>query len=657
MGRDDPGRRRDIDGMRALAITLVIAYHLAPRGLRGGFIGVDVFFVLSGYLITQILVADGEPGRFRRFYELRIRRLAPALVVVLATTLLAGRWLLLAGELRELASHTLAATLFVANIAFWFGSGYFDSRAIEKPLLHLWSLGIEEQFYLLWPVLLWWLVRRPRRVLPTTLCLALASFAATVAVSASSPDAAFYLPWFRFWELLAGACLAHLQPTAPVTRAAWRTELAAWVGGGLILGGAVAIDPAAPFPSWSALAPVVGTALLLRAAPGTWLGRRVLSHPLAVGLGMVSYPLYLWHWPLLSFQEVATPQASLALRSAAMILALILATATYRWVEMPVRTLYSRWPRPTVLALSAALLAVAGSAAILRSVPLRPLVEPSPMAELLQQELFRDGELRAQIAAFPCPWPEPLPASGRRYCSSSGGTGSATRIVMWGDSTAESWGPLAHAVARRRGGEAEVLSISGCPPLLAVRTPLHPGCELDDSTWKLAFLESARPTLIVLTARWGAYVNEPVPGERGPGHLVTTSPRDLPSLASSREAMTSRLPETIARLARIAPVVVIASVPDLARSPVGALQRGLEFRVSRADHEARQRSVVAQLTEIAAHEPRVKVLDPAVRLCASGSCEAVIDGTLFYTDETHVSAQGALAFEAELTALLPPPAP
>lgn len=652
MDSPERGRRRDLDGIRGLAIALVVAYHLAPQWARGGFVGVDVFFVLSGYLITQILTADTRPGRVRRFYELRIRRLAPALAVVLAATLLAGHQLLLADELRELGGQVLAATLFVANFAFWLGSGYFDSAAIEKPLLHLWSLGVEEQFYLVWPALLWWLLRRPRRVLPATLALALLSFGATMVTVGSSPDAAFYLPWFRFWELLAGACCAQLAAPSVAFLRSRRAELAAWLGLALILAGACGIDPAAPFPSWTVLGPVLGTALLLRAAPATWLGRTVLSQPLVVGLGLVSYPLYLWHWPLLSLQEAVSPRAPLGQRAGTMALALLLAIATYRWVEIPARSAYRRWPRATVLTLSAVLAALAAAGAWVRARPTRPDLQVPAVTAFLQEELFRDATLRARFPLRPCLESGPLAEPLRPFCAASGPSTGAPTLVLWGDSTGESWAPLVRAIAAQRGAAAAVLSISGCPPLLGVRTPWHDGCELDDASWKLEFLQAARPSHIVLTARWGAYVNEPPTGFRGPSHLITTSPRDAPTLVASREAVAAALPATVARLVEIAPVVVIAAIPDLPLSPLRSLPRGLEFRTSRSAHDQAQRLVTEQLAALAAGEPRLRILDPAARLCATGTCEAVVDGNLLYTDQEHISAQGALTFQEELAALL-----
>ncbi len=331
-------RRRDIDGIRAIAIALVVAYHAAPTLVPAGFVGVDVFFVLSGFLITRILLADALPGRVRRFYERRLRRLAPALILVLAVCLAAGWLLLLPEELRQLGRHALAATLFVANFVFFKETGYFDSEAFEKPLLHLWSLGIEEQFYLAWPLLVWALVRRGQARWGTV-WLALASLAGALGIARSAPDAGFYLPWFRFWELLAGALVAQLPRAAERSRTG--REALALAAVAAVVASALMIDPRSAFPSWNALGPVVGTAVLLWTGGETWFARRCLAAAPMVLVGLVSYPLYLWHWPLLSFHALLSDPTAWS-RGAMVGLALLLSLATYFGVEKPAQ----RWYRP-----------------------------------------------------------------------------------------------------------------------------------------------------------------------------------------------------------------------------------------------------------------------------------------------------------------------
>ena len=640
------GYRRDIDGLRAIAIALVVAFHAAPGLMPAGFVGVDVFFVVSGFLITRILFADSQPGRFRRFYERRVRRLAPALIVVLAACLAAGGLLLLPNELRQLGRHSFAATLFVANFALWRETGYFDSEVLSKPLLHLWSLGIEEQFYLVWPLLVWALVLRGR-ARQSTVLLALLSFGGTVAVAASAPDAVFYLPWFRFWELLAGALVAQVPETSETsTRRLAGREVLALAGFASIVASALLIDARSAFPSWSALGPVLGTSVLLWTGSATWLARRCLARPPMVFVGLISYPLYLWHWPLLSFHSILSSPTARS-RGAVVGIALALSIATYFGIEKPVQSWYRRRPRQAVWILVATLggLALWSLWFASRAAVMTP--RSTPLVQFLTEQHDLDARLRDAVQTEPCFAPGAPPAAmaaATSLCVASGPANAKVSVALWGDSTGESWGPLIQDWASEHQGRAAVFSISGCPPLLGVRNPIHAHCDLTDADWKERLLVELRPSVIMLTARWGAYVNPPPPGFRGPGHLMTASADALPTLESSRDAIAERLPATLERLTRIAPVIVVLAPPDLLRDPYGALPRGLEVRPSREAHRKAERRVEEVVRDAAAGNPRVAILDPAERLCEGPLCEAIVGGVLVYQDDNHVSAQGALLF-------------
>ena len=650
MAAATPERRRDVDGLRAVAIALVVAFHAVPDHLPGGFVGVDVFFVISGFLISRILMADDRPGRFRRFYERRARRLFPALALVLLATLAAGHVLLLAAPFERLARHTVAAALFVANFAFWRDSGYFDAAALEKPLLHLWSLGIEEQFYLVWPALFWWLLRRPGRALRATLALAAASFAATVLVADRSPTAVFYLPWFRFWELLAGAIVAQVPALAGARQ---RGAGGALLGGGAlasIVAGAVWIDPHRPFPSWPALLPVVGTAVLLWGGEQTWLGRRLLAARPVVGLGLISYPLYLWHWPLLSFHDELYPDATAADRAPALLLALLLAIATWAAVERPARSFYRHAPRLATATIAGSLALLAGTAWVLPQVRPRRLDVP-PEITFLEAQRELDRTLRASLVPRPCPGSAAPAAALARVCV-AGAAGAGAPIVLWGDSTAASWAPLVHALAAERGQPAIVLSVSGCPPLLGVHGPYHDGCDPAAAAARLDYLRGLQPSHVVLTARWGAYVGEPAAGDQSPPHFVSLAPGVPATLGTSVEAVSRQLPETLRAVSAIAPTVVLAAAPDLLHAPFRAVPRGVELRPPLARHRTAQQVVAAAFAGAAAAGLPVTVLDPAELLCADGRCAAVVGATLVYQDDNHVTAQGALLFRDELRAAL-----
>jgi peptidoglycan/LPS O-acetylase OafA/YrhL len=326
--------RPDIDGLRAVAVLFVLIFHAFPERLPGGFIGVDIFFVISGFLITGIIRDQRAEGRFSlaNFYERRIRRIFPALVLVLASTFVAGWFLFLPTEFAELGTNTIAGAAFFANVALLLQSGYFDIEASKKPLLHLWSLGIEEQFYIAWPLLLMLASRFRNGVVWMIAAVGVASFALNLFLIAHHPEATFYLPFTRAWELLSGAFLAY-------TRLEWRKlrEITALLGLVLISVAAFKLTAKAEFPGWRAALPVAGTALLI-ASPGSFLNYTFLENSLLVRIGLISYPLYLWHWPLLVFAPKAIYNLNDTKRAIILAACFGLAWATYRFVEKPIRT-------------------------------------------------------------------------------------------------------------------------------------------------------------------------------------------------------------------------------------------------------------------------------------------------------------------------------
>ncbi|RQR43548.1 acyltransferase [Burkholderia sp. Bp9131] len=343
--------RPDIDGLRAVAVLSVVLFHAFPSILPGGFVGVDVFFVISGYLITNILLAELDDDRFSvlRFYGRRVRRIFPAFVLVMIATYALGWFSLFKGEFKQLGEHIAAGAAFVANFAFWNEAGYFDTASNTKPLLHLWSLGIEEQFYILWPLLLAWGWRN-RRLFAVIAFGFVASFVANMVLIASHPDAAFFLPISRFWELLAGAGLAYASTNGTRGRLAM-------IGLLLCVGAMVGLNESMQFPGWWALLPVVGAMLLIAGGPDAWINRNVLSQPAMVWVGKISFPLYLWHWPLLSFATILAGQIPAAhVRVLLVGASFVLSWLTYALIERPVR--FGARPRLKVTVLCVLLLAI-----------------------------------------------------------------------------------------------------------------------------------------------------------------------------------------------------------------------------------------------------------------------------------------------------------
>lgn len=348
--------RPDVDGLRAIAVLAVVLYHAFPGSLAGGFIGVDVFFVISGYLISGIVLDWLREDRFSlaRFYARRIRRIFPALVLVLAACFGAGWLLLYADAFASLGHHMAGGAAFAANLFLWREAGYFDAASDTKPLLHLWSLGIEEQFYLVWPALLALGWRRGMAPLVVIGAAGLASFAFGVWTVRVDRVAAFYSPLTRLWELLAGAALAA---SGPVRLDRSTSACVGAAGLALVAASAIVIDQSRVFPGLWALMPTVGTALLLAAGSGAWVNRVVLSARPLVWLGLISYPLYLWHWPLLVFARIGmNDDPPPAVRLALVAASVALAAATERWIEHPVRR--GSWQRRAVPVLSVAMTVV-----------------------------------------------------------------------------------------------------------------------------------------------------------------------------------------------------------------------------------------------------------------------------------------------------------
>jgi len=333
--------RLDIDGLRALAVISVVIFHAFSWMVPGGYAGVDVFFVISGYLITTNILNGLDESTFtiQGFYQRRIRRIFPALVTMLALVYALGWFVLLQSEYRQLGKHVGSGASFISNIILWKESGYFDTSSTVKPLTHLWSLGIEEQFYIVWPLLLWVIFKIRLHVLASTVILAIASFGFSLYALNHDVVGAYYSPFNRFWELMIGAILAvvMLRQTPSEKGSTLRNALAI-IGLVFVLFTMFGLDAQSKFPGWNALAPTIGTALIIGAGAHTFTARRIFSLRPMVWIGLISFPLYLWHWPLLTFARIiASTTPSAGIRFGAVVLALLLSWATYRLIEKPLR--------------------------------------------------------------------------------------------------------------------------------------------------------------------------------------------------------------------------------------------------------------------------------------------------------------------------------
>jgi peptidoglycan/LPS O-acetylase OafA/YrhL len=358
-----PKYRADIDGLRAIAVLAVVGYHAFPARVRGGFVGVDIFFVISGFLISTIIFENLERGSFSftEFYSRRIKRIFPALLVVLIACFAFGWFALQAEEYRQLGKHIAAGAGFVLNLVLLSESGYFDNLAETKPLLHLWSLGIEEQFYIVWPLIVWAAWKKGMNLFVIAVVVIALSFALNIYGINKDATATFYSPQTRFWELVCGSLLAwyalHRKDAFENLATNFGNILS--IAGVVFLGfGILLTTRQSAFPGWWSVLPVLGAVLIIVAGTRAWINRVVLSNRAIVWFGLISFPLYLWHWPLLSFAWIVESQTpGPDIRLAAVVTSIVLAWLTYRLIEHPIR--YGNHSKAKTISL-ASLMAIAG---------------------------------------------------------------------------------------------------------------------------------------------------------------------------------------------------------------------------------------------------------------------------------------------------------
>jgi peptidoglycan/LPS O-acetylase OafA/YrhL len=494
--------RPDIDGLRAFAVLSVVFYHAFPKGVSGGYVGVDVFFVISGFLISKILFTEiaGHRFSFATFYGRRIRRIFPALAVCLAAVLAYGFVSLMPSELAQLGKHVFFGAGFLSNIVLWSESGYFDSAASSKPLLHLWSLGIEEQFYVVWPALLWIAFKIKAATGRLLALLFLASFAVNIALSVTSITDDFYLPISRFWELLAGAGLAWRREIAltPSVR-----SLISLAGLAALMASITLFTPEMRFPGWLALLPVAGAVAIILAGPEAMVNRMVLSNRVVVFVGLISYPLYLWHWPLISYAYVIrmgkppTPLMATALVAASF----VLAWATYRFIEYPARFGARRHRVTPIVATCVAALGACGLAVWTKS------GFPERFPALPGIDIRKIGDAKLDAAFRPTKGMEVLNHDG--FVVAHVGHGER-KVALGGDSLVFQYGPRVQQLADDGQLAANTYFVAGgkCPPVPGViqQDKFAPCANLPGIFVDLVQREKVQS--VVLGAAWVGYSNE-----------------------------------------------------------------------------------------------------------------------------------------------------
>jgi len=675
-----PHYRPDIDGLRAVAILSVIIFHAFPDSIKGGFVGVDIFFVISGFLISSILFSDLEKNSFSfiDFYSRRIKRIFPALILVLLCCLVFGGFVLLADEYKQLGGHVAGGAGFFSNFILWQEVGYFDNAADTKPLLHLWSLGIEEQFYIVWPLLLYLVWKKRVNFLLLVSIIAAASFLVNLGSVGGYPEAAFFSPLSRFWELMTGSILAYLSlhpyrhlnsastAVSPLMKnwlgldRASRANASAAVGLLLILSAVFGLDENATFPGWWALAPTLGAFLILQAGMDAWINRVLLANRVMIWIGLISYPLYLWHWPLLSFARIIEGQMpSAAMRLSAVILSVILAWATYRLVETPVRF---RMRGRKVIGVLLALMACLGFMGykIYKSDGLKyRLSNFQQSADPFLSPKTKLGDARKLCKSrFP-------DAKGICFSSQAKDTGSGKSVFFIGDSHSESLST--GFIDNNPDIPANSFGTFGCLPFIGVeRFTNHGPMGCSSSLMRdLSHLSKKPNEVVVITARYPTYVtgtgfeNTASLHEPNAVHIQLSGEPERHEQVNYADVYRQGLRSTLAFLhQQNKQVVFVHQVPELGFDPKICVDRPFRTnilnacRLPRAEVEKRQKSYRTATAAVLAEFPEVRVFDPMAYLCDQTYCYARKDVQILYRDDDHLSLAGAGLLSAGLRKLI-----
>ena len=656
--------RAEIDGLRAWAVLPVILFHAGFSFFGGGYVGVDVFFVISGFLITSIIANELRGGRFSivRFYERRARRILPALFFVMLVCLPMAWWLMLPQEAVGFGRSLVAVSAFASNMFFWRTSGYFDLAAEEKPLLHTWSLGVEEQFYVVFPVLLALCWRwGTRRLVTLLLLLAAASLLASEWALESHALASFFLAPLRAWELLAGALLAlganqrlEIRQLAQWPR--WAREALAALGLLLIAVPVFAYDATTPFPGVSALPPVLGTLLALAfAQPDTAAGQLLRLRPV-LWLGLISYSAYLWHQPLLAFARLASPGApAVWLMGALAALSLALGHLSWRYIEAPFRA-GSRWSRRSVFAgAGAATVAFVAVGAVLNAtqgLPQRWSAQHRPLIEPAKTRFEGCPAIDAWLHVCPVGKPGHLPS-----------------VALLGDSHAYA---LATALDMRlaAAGRAGVVVHTACHPIAGIFDSREPTTEA-----RVAYCTEAHRRLqdfvaqpgiaqVVLAMRWtgrlypmGETIDAPAFDNHEGGAEQDFPFRRNLALDDKGRMTDAAMPKALAlstylrQLAERKPTVVVGPVPEVGWMPprlnLLALARtgAPPPQISTSWDRFKERNAAAMTLLLAAQTPRLQLSLPEALLCNTHipeRCAVQVRDQLYYSDDDHLSNLGAL---------------
>ena len=650
-----PGYRPDIDGLRAIAVLLTVVFHAYPTVLPGGFVGVDVFFVISGYLISGIVFRQLSTGSFSlaTFYANRIRRIFPALLAVLVASAVAGWYLLLPQEFSLLGKHIASGAGFVQNIVLQREAGYFDTASDLKPLLHLWSLAIEDQFYMLYPLLMLLAWRAGAKALGVLLLVAaFVSFALNLVGVRHDLVFTFFWPHTRVWELLFGAGLAYAQVFYQHSVSARTANALSLLGLASIGTAAFVLSKTHHFPGAWALMPVLGAAAILLAGPQAWVNARLLSHRAMVAIGLISYPLYLWHWPLLSFTTIVHGETPSPLaRSTAVAASFGLAWLTYRYLEQPLRFGPRKAAATTGLVVALGLVGTAGYAVHATGGAEHRFPLTRQHATYDKWTWGRNPECAARyphLASIP-------------YCLLA--PDAPAQVALIGDSHANHYYPglVEQGLNVINLGKGSCLGFFGVTTHIPLPRPQGEICPPDHLNLALQFaIDNPHISHIALTGRFQQYHDEVSEAK------IFTTDAQGHTLSGNPQVFSHTLDHTLARLVASGKhIVFILDNPDILFDPkecieLPALRSQQPIKnpcaTSRSSIEQRHSAYRATALTVLAKYPTVQVFDPFNALCDATLCCAARGPDILYRDTDHLSLQGSRLIATTLAPYLTPAA-
>lgn len=634
-----PKYRPDIDGLRAIAILAVVIFHAFPGKMPGGFIGVDIFFVISGYLISTIVFSSLERDRFSlvEFYVRRVRRIFPALILVLIFCLAFGWFALFSDEYKQLGKHTVSGASFIQNFILLFESSYFDNLGVTKPLLHLWSLAIEEQFYIFWPLLLAFVWKRRWSFLSICTAIAVVSIAINIfLIWSGHPTAAFYLPFSRFWELMVGGTLAYVVLHRPQLIEKHK-DAQSLSGFAFIVTGLLLINNERDFPGWWALLPTLGAFLIISAGPTSWLNKRLLANRLMIWIGLISYPLYLWHWPLLSFAHIfAGDTPSREIKLGAIVLAFILAWLTFRFVETPVRSGMRKSLSAGIL-IGLMLIILSAGIAITNS-----LLEPRNSNENTARFIHAMGDW-----AYPDGLTRVAKSPSGVYELNSSVEGAT---LFLGDSHIEQYGPkVVDFVNKHSVTSNKIIFVTsgGCPPIPDVMedSVSHITCK-DTREYGFNLIQNPNIRTVVIGAAWNVYfagISKSKLTEEQRYYITDSNKKHYLRDGDGSELALLKLEEFLHQVHKNKRVVLLLDNPfDEHFNPKfyfdGERLKGIQLKpsIDLVPMNQNQIKLKEKFIEIAKRQ-HVEFVDTSALNCSNNMCKVFsADGRPIYKDASHI---------------------